>query len=342
MYIENHQFKATIRALTESDLEELIELLGIPKNLWKEKTNYKTGEIYGYQYAYGAARQSVYIYTGKLADNFMQPVTRDICIDKQFIPTGYEPFYREAYLLLHGSYFDHATDFNFGRLLQFLARVGYSPRELDVAFCDDQGVTRLDDWLRVFDNHRKHIIGNIIRKQKILVVRDSGRFERVQIGAAKSKTMYGTMYLRPDGIIRLELKMRNAKQIIELLSYYKEDDRTAYHQMALSILTATLDVITEDTKRTRQPDLYIRERFWSEFLASKPKKLKWNDILKKTEASHKVLGESYNSSLKTIVGRIYNLVNRFDGYKGRINIVEELFSAIGDLRGPPLLSQHIN
>ena len=40
MHIENHQFKATIRALTESDLDELITILGIPRNLWHEKTNY--------------------------------------------------------------------------------------------------------------------------------------------------------------------------------------------------------------------------------------------------------------------------------------------------------------
>ena len=39
--------------------------------------------------------------------------------------------------------------FNLERLLLFLERVGHSTRELDVAFCDDQGITRHEDWLRV-------------------------------------------------------------------------------------------------------------------------------------------------------------------------------------------------
>lgn len=338
MYIENHQFKATIRALTESDLDELISILGIPRNLWHEKTNYKTEKMYGLQYAYGTAKQSVYIHIGKMADSYMHPTTRDICVDQQFIPAGYEPFHREGYLLLHGSYFDHAPNFNLELLLNFLERVGHSSRELDVAFCDDQGITRLEDWLRVFDNYRKHVIGNLIRKQKILVVRDSGHFERVQLGAAKSKTMYGTLYLRPNGTIRLELKMRNAKQISELLENYKEDDRTAYHQMALCILTSTIDIITEDTKRTRLPNLYVREPFWSAFLVSDPKKLKWKEIKKKTEIRKKTLFDSYNTSLKSIVGRINSMANRYADHKNRKRIAEELISAIGDLSKSPLLS----
>lgn len=190
----------------------------------------------------------------------------------------------------------------------------------------------------MFDNYRKYVIGNLIRKQKILVVRDSGHFERVQLGAAKSKTMYGTLYLRPDRTIRLELKMRSAKQILELLSYYKEKDRTAYHQMALSVLTSTIDILTEDTKKTRQPELYVREQFWSTFLSSEPKKLKWKDVQKKSEAGQKSLEVSYNKSLKAIVGRIYNLANRFADYKNKNSITEELLSAIGNPVETPLLS----
>lgn len=338
MYIENHQFKATIRALTESDLEELTKILGIPRNNWNEKTNYQTGVIYGLQYAYGSAKQSVYIHTGKPSDNYMESTTRDIWVENQLIPAGYEPYNMNAYLLLHGSYFDYAPNFNFERLLTFLKRVGSTPGELDIAFCDDLGVTNIEDWIRVFDSYRKHVIGNIIRKQKILVVRDSGHFERVQLGAACSKTMYGTLYVRPDGTIRLELKMRNSMQIQELLSHYTEDNRAEYHTAALAMLTASLDIITEESRRTKKPELYVREPFWAAFLASKPKKMKWKDLKKKSDACQKTLKESYDTSLKTIVGRINNLVNRFAGHKSSSNIAEELISAISNLRSPPLLS----
>jgi len=239
---------------------------------------------------------------------------------------------------LHGSFFDNATNFNLERLLKFLERVGHSTRELDIAFCDDQGITRIDDWLRVFDNYRKHVIGNIIRKQKILVVRDSGNFERVQLGAAKSKTMYGTLYVRPDGTIRLELKMRNAKQILELLNHYKEADHSEYNQMALSVLTASLDIITVESKKNRRPELYIREPFWNEFLASEPKKLRWKDIKKKSESSQKTFKGSFDTSLKTIVGRIYSMINRYAGHKSKSDIVEELLLVLGNIREAPLLS----
>ena len=328
MYIENHQFKATIRALTDSDLEELMSILGIPKNLWTEKANYRTKAIYGLQYAYGLAKQSVYVHTGKRSEYFMDSSTRDVSVDIQQQDALYEPYSTNAYLLLHGSYFDHAPNFNFERLLTFLERVGSTPGELDIAFCDDQGVTKIESWLRVFDCYRKHVIGNIIRKQKILVVRDSGRFERVQLGVARSKTMYGTLYVRPDGTIRLELKMRNSVQIQELLSYFSEDDRSAYHNAALEILTASVDLITEESRRTRKASLYVREPFWAAFLASQPKKKKWKDI-KKREASQKSLNVSYDASLKAIAGRIYNLVNRFAGIKSRNAITEDLLSAIG-------------
>jgi|GEM_PF-5395116 len=338
MYIENHQFKATIRALTDSDLDELIAILGISRCHWKEKTNYHTGSIYGLHYTYGTAKQSVYIHTGKPSNNYMNSTTRSIWNDTQQVPAGYEPYCTNAYLLLHGSYFDHVSTFNFERLLNFLERVGSTPGELDIAFCDDRCVTAIGDWLRVFDSYRKHVIGNIIRKQKILIVRDSGYFERVQLGAASSKTMYGTLYARPDGTIRLELKMRNSVQIQELLSYYSEDNRAAYHKAALEILTASMDIITEESRRTKKPELYAREQFWAEFLASHPKKLKWKDLKAKKETCQKTLKDSYDTSLKTIVGRINNLVNRFADHKTRNDITEELLTAIGTLRPTPLLS----
>lgn len=338
MYIENHQFKATIRALTESDLDELIEILGIPRNLWKEKTNYHTGAIYGLHYAYGTSKQSVYIHKGKLSENYMDSATRNIWVEKQLIPAGYETYTTNAYLLLHGSYFDHASNFNFERLLNFLERVGSTPGELDIAFCDDRRISVIGDWLRVFDNYRKHVIGNIIRKQKILVVRDSGHFERVQIGAASSKTMYGTLYVRPDGTIRLELKMRSSIQIQELLSHYSEESRSAYNNVALELLVANMDLITEESRRTKKPDLYVREPFWAAFLASNPKKIIWKEQHKITDIRQSSLKTSYETSVKTIVGRINNLCNRFAAHKTGSDIAEELLAAIGKLSSPPLLS----
>lgn len=337
MYIENHQFKATIQALTESDLDELIEILGIPKNLWRLKTNYQTGVTYGLQYAYGSAQQSVYIHIGKRSENHMDTTSREVSIEKQLIPAGFESYSINAYVLLHGSYFDHALNFNFERLLNFLERVGSTPGELDIAYCDDQVVTNIDDWLRVFESYRKHVIGNIIRKHRILVVRESGNFERVQIGAASSKTMYGTLYVRPDGTIRLELKMRNPEQIQKLLSYYFEENRLPYYNAALEVLTANMDLITEDSRRTKKPELYVREPFWAAFLASSPKKMKWKDLRKKKESCQASLKVSYDASLKTIAGRINSLVNRFAEHKTSSEIAEEVYAIVVNLR-PPLFS----
>jgi hypothetical protein len=123
MHIENHQYRATIKALTEADLHELVEILEIPRHHWKEKASFKTGELYALQYAYGTAKESAYIKLGSLADTYIHQAKRDTWADLQDVPSGYEPYYKEVNLLLHGSFFDH-SDFDFSRLLQFLERVG--------------------------------------------------------------------------------------------------------------------------------------------------------------------------------------------------------------------------
>jgi len=334
MKICNHQFKATIRGLTQSDLAELLEILTIPRKLWNEKTS-REGNVYQLQYGYGDTKESVRVHLGNLADGYMDQVSR---ITEQRRPgaygqqkpqSGYVPYYGRAYILLHGSYFDHATGFNFETLLLFLERVGFTPHDLDIAFDDDEDVTTLNEWLAVFRSWRKHCVGNMLRKQKILVVEDEELFVRVQIGSANSKTAYGSFYTRDDGTKRLELKCRDSDQIRDVLLPYQEENREAYNERALKELVSNLDIFTAASRKTRKPAEYVRVPFWSKFLASSPKKRQRREI--KT-ASQLSMRDSFDKGLKNITGRIQNLFKKHAAYTTANELADELQDYIDSLR----------
>ena len=326
MLVENHRFKCTIKLLTESKIEELMQILGVPRKHWTVNTNFKTGEPYAMEYSIGTDKQSAYLKLGTMAAGYSDIATGNICQSDRFEgyhPEGTERYYTNASLLLHGNWFDNAVGFNFARLLAFLESTGYSPTELDVAYVDNLAVTELTDWLRVFGSYKDHVSGNIVRKQEIDLVIRAGTFIRAQIGLATSKTMYGTFYQRPDGLLRLELKFRKSEQIRDLLSHYEEKSAT-YHKAAVTVLVASLDILTADSKKSRNPADYVREPFYAAFIASQPPKFTWKAIAKQAATIEKSLSEEYSASLKKVAGKLQNTMSRYSGYKSADEILADL------------------
>jgi hypothetical protein len=301
MHIEVHRFKATLKILTESGLGLILEALGIPRQFWKEKRDLRTGELFALEYSLGSDTQSLYLRMGRLqVHSCMNPETGEVLDCYPYaIPPGFEKYYMGGSLLIHGNFFDDATGFNFGRLLEILQATGYNPQELDVAYVDDLGVTTLDDWLNAFESWRNCVKGNIVKRQIISIVRDSGEFIRVQIGAATSRTAYGTFYRRPDGSLRLEIKYRKPEHIRQLLKPYDEEERAAFEKMALDVLVSSLDIVTPETFGDRKP---TRAAFYSAFLDSQPKRVKRQSKASQTTKSS--VGKYYAARIQNAARRL--------------------------------------
>lgn len=325
MFIEIHEFKCSIRTLTDTDLAELLDILGIPDNKYTRKKNYKTGNLASMEYGFGTSGQSVFIRLGEYNDQYIiDPATRQLTgRNSSYGPCGvrYRPY---VYLQLHGSFFDNSPNFSLSRLLRFLDRIGYTPQNLDVAYCDDQQVTTEKDWLRVFASFPDYCIGNVRNRGKITVLKTNGLFEKVNIGNASSKTAYGTLYRRPE-YFRLEFKYRDSADISYLLANYSDDDRQAFEADAVDMLITNLDIVTKKSRQTQVPAKYKREKFYKAFLGSEPVKLSKSAIkAEKQENRNKSDDEKYERRLKRIAGSLTNLAREFSSVKTLEDISKDL------------------
>lgn len=310
MYIEIHLFTATMRRLSPENVQELIKILGIHPDQFKRKIGYQNGSL-SLSHAFAPAKESVYLQLGVL-----KQLEGDI-----------QAYYHCPRLTLHGSYFDNSPEFDLERLLRFLERFQGNIHALDIAYCDDQAVTNLEDWLRVFGaDYQVYCLGNLFKRSGAPGVRTAGgRFERVEIGKASSSSSYATMYRRPNGTIRLELKYRDPEQIAYLLELYSQNDRSLFNERALQALVSAIDIVTPDTKRTRNPDRYEREPFYAAFLASEPARLNWSTIKAEMQMRREQSElDQYTADLKRLTGYLNNVIARTLPLKPLDEIIADL------------------
>jgi len=341
-----HQLKCIITALTESDLEELITLLEVPRKLWKEE-KYQNCPPYVIKYAFGDVEQSVRVRLGKISgpQDTMHPVTREtwqyyevpqgsyfVAVDE---PEGHEPYYKKVELLIHGSFFDNSS-FSFPKLLKFLYRVKFNPSQLDVYYDDpEQGVTTLNDWKRVFKKNSQHCIGNMLKHSEIVVgSTETNDFFYVHVGNASSKTAFATFYVRDDCTKRFELKMRNGEQIEELLANCIIDDQEAFKAEAIKILVRNIEIWTAKSRKTKNPALYVREAFWNRFLSSAPLKEKTEKSVR-SEKSKCELMTAAEKSFASLMGRAISHTKRYSAVESPEVIATKLRNLANTIESLP-------
>lgn len=255
METEIHGFCSVIHGITMTEIDKMCdEILCINHGLFKRS---KFGDATILRYSFGKAKESVYIRTSASAE-------RSYCI-----------------MNLKGTFFDYSPDFKLENLLEFLPNYNYTPKQIDIAFNDnDMCLTRkeLKYWCR---EYKDFCAGSLVARNAPETVFQRGKFRRIQLGSAKSKTNYGTIYRRPDTkFIRIEIKLKQKDKIAYLLDRYKSDDLQLFESRSLEMLVGCINFITRLSKRTRTPSKYKMQKSWESFLNSDIQKPNWSKIYK--------------------------------------------------------------
>ena len=313
MKIEMHGYETSISQLTNEDLTELIEILGVPREKYKAVKHYKTKELSSLEYGFGTAKRSIFIKLTSYHERYR--IDQDTRVYGEYeYGSDMLKFRTFVSVELHGSFFDNSPDFNFSKYLTFLKRIGHKPKQMDIAYCDTEWLTTLDDWLRVFRYYSRHCIGNTILKSKIFPVEPDGIFQQVNIGSAATQNgTYATLYQRPD-YLRLEMKYRNSEYLLYLADLYLADlssDPEEYEKALLTGLVNSLDILTEksmkDYRKRGDITKQVREPFYQAFIGSGVKKANLKELYETKKSTQLLSDEARRiKELKHMAGHIEN------------------------------------
>ncbi|NJD37383.1 MAG: hypothetical protein FIA89_03540 [Geobacter sp.] len=322
---EIHGLTIVIRELYDTEVTKICDLLGVKRFRWTKK-EYK--DSVSYSYAFKGVKESIYYRLGSPQKN----------------DHGKEVYYFSR-LTLHGSFFDNSPRFDLDKFLATLSELSdWTPKQLDVAYMDTprvvdgsdvlQPIISLDKWLEwCGPEYKKYLSGNILRKTTCRVVTTAGMFERIELGNASSATSYGTIYVRPNGVTRLEIKFRDSDQINYILC---PDFPENAHTRRLNALTTQFSVCSYGTARTRAEELHP---LFAQWFTTKPIKLNWKEI---KAAQKKQRDESdrykYEAGLKRTMGYFTNFVSRHTDHYGADKVLHDLAAALGDTKLETLLA----
>lgn len=179
---------------------------------------------------------------------------------------------------LNGSFFDNASDFKMDELLHYISKFKWTPKQLDVAYVDDKKCLDIKKIRKWCGHSKKYCNGSLVRTPPLNVYSE-GKFCRIQLNSATSKTNYGTIYVRPDtGFIRIEIKFKSKEKIHFMMDRYKDIDPKKFKSNSLKLLVGCIDFVTAKSKRTRKPESYVKQGSWKAFLGSDIKKVSWKHL----------------------------------------------------------------
>ena len=215
---------------------------------------------------------------------------------------------------LKGSYFDNSPHFRLSKFLAWLVQFQWTPKQLDVAFLDNDNYLSIDKIIRWCENKKKYCVGSLFRN-KLNVVYDlleGKKFDSIQLGKATSVTNYGTIYIRPDtGHIRIEIKFKNKEKLLYLLDSYKDKKPNRFNNRSKKLLRSCIDFITEETKQTRDTDKYVQQPSWRRFLGSDTKKITFKQIVERRQSTREASNlVTYDSKIKRTATTVKNMIKR--------------------------------
>ena len=309
MYTECHGFHGRFSRLTENQLFELVTVLALPDN--PRPKQLKNGK-YILQFAFSGSNRSVYFWLGDRDANLW----------------GGEAVYENVRVELHGSFFDASPDFDFANFLKVLENIyTFRPTQLDIGYQDDTQKTTIDDWRRVLTHPEFHCVGNLFKPfPHTEIVKSRGKFSRIHIGKPTSKTCYGTVYRRPSGEMRLELKFRK----MEYIRAYCDDllDGFNGHNAAISVLLENMDILTVESKSTKNPSKYEREPFFAAFLNSRGRR---DSKERRTKMKTEARTASAHGTFKHLAARLQGGLPKLEVFMGLDELSQRLTEATGYL-----------
>lgn len=287
MFIEIHGFNMVVHGMIKQDVVTLCDhLLGIKFEAFTTIKEHKVDYLeIRYKFPDEGTKESVYIRFKDRKPNSMTIVN------------------------LKGKYFDNSPDFRLSELLAWLARYQWTPKQLDVAYVDDDNHLSIDKIISWCENYKKYCSGSLF-KSSPKIVKEGKKFDAIRLAKATSVTNYGTIYVRDTGNVRIEIKIRNRDKILYLLESYYDGKPRKFDVRSKKLLVSCIDLITSKTKKTRDPDQYVRQRSWSKFLESDIKKIPFKDIIKRRQNMREISDKiTFDKKIKRTATMVKNMVD---------------------------------
>lgn len=304
MQIEIHAFVATVHGMKEKNIKYMCDkVLKVDFDSFKRPKPFNN--IFKLTRAFNGVKESVHI------KHNLNEATGHTTIN------------------LHGSFFDCAQDFDFSKLLKYLSKYEYTPKQLDIAFNDNKRLISKETVVHWCNDSDYYCTGNLVAKRAPEVVYCKRELSRIHLASARSTTNFGTIYFRPKTqCLRLEIKFKDAAKIRYLLEDYSPENIQQFETRCLKSMVSCIDFVTPASKRRRTPK---RQPLWRLFLGSEVKRLNWSKFNEnrriRRAASDK---EAFAKSMSRLGATVGNLVDRYKGEYSTEKILKELseFSGI--------------
>lgn len=289
MEIEIHGFVVVIHNIGREEIKKLTnDILHIDYEQYSE-SNFQNKLTL--KYAFGKSGESVCIKSTSSEDN------GEFC----YITVN-----------LHGSFFDNSPEFKFEELLSLLSKYKYTPKQLDVAFNDNNKMLTIENVIRWCNEPESYCTGSLFRRSVPGVRYKSTILDRIELHTASSSTNYGTIYVRPNtGCIRFEIKFKSKEKIEYILGDYNSQNNDQFQQKSLRALVGCINFIKPYSRGKRNDAKDIKQDSWKLFLGSDINKINWNkEVIIK--AINRFEADNYkgNNLIKNLAGKLQNIVKR--------------------------------
>lgn len=216
-------------------------------------------------------------------------------------------------LHLHGSFFNNSPDFRMKKFLKFLENYKYTPKQLDVAFNDNERHLSKKEVLRWCKHSRDYCTGSLVSKHKPRREEEEGKTQFLKLGKASSTINFGTIYRRPKPWHwRFEIKFKDKNKILELLRDYSDKNPQPFNERSLQALVSCIDFVIPNSKKSRTTK---KQQSWLAFLGSDIKKVNWSRIVREKRNNRAEADEvSFDKQIKGAAVRFKNTLDRLKPY----------------------------
>lgn len=314
MIIRLHWFEHTYLDLSNEQLQQLIDLTGIPRSAFKSYTT--------------KAGTSVFTFT-------LQGSGGEEAVSLTVPQKGY------GRITLRGSYFDAYPDADIHPLFLHLSELGGNPKRVDYSFEDDSNLLDFEEIRRLSltGNYQNYLVGlslgNRKRDRKYNHAPDSNNRQGIPdvhanhrlIHFGDAKRNFVKCYDN-GAFTKFELTLVDPEQNHVLLLLYCPQRIGDFNNAAIAALVKHLNFVTPASKRAKR---YIKLDWWETFIGSDIKPIRWTDY-RKEAADHQT--ENFVHSLQRGVARLQNLLQRagINGFYFELSQIERQAAEIWTTR----------
>lgn len=290
MIIRLHWFEHTYQDISDEQLQQLVDLTGIPRTAFKSYTT-KSGT-------------SVYTYT-------LQGAGGEEAVSVTVPQKGY------GRITLRGSFFDAFPNVETFPIYEFLSDLGGNAKRVDYSFEDDTNQLDFEEIRRLSTagNYQNYLtglaLGNRKRDRKYNLCPDSNNRQGIPDVHANHRLIhYGdakrnfVKCYHNGSFTKFELTLTDPDQNHILLMLYCPQRIADFNTAAIAALVKHVNFITPASKRAKR---YIKLDWWEKFLGSDIKPIRWTEY--REEATEKQT-ENFVDSLQRHVARLQNLLQK--------------------------------